>query len=123
MGLNHITHKIERVRASEEEALAGVSTVDLPRPVAGDGAAAASEGEGAEGGERANGGRPRHRPFGGRERGARHARPPHFDCGPPWLADGRTGAEREGEGALRDERLDRQRESGGTGRLQLVHYN
>ena len=37
------------------------------------------------------------RPFGGRERGkrgARHARPAHFDCGPPWLADGRTGAER-----------------------------
>ena len=41
--------------------------MDLPRPVAGDGAAAASEGGGGRG---ANGARPRHRPFGGeRERG------------------------------------------------------
>ena len=27
----------------------------------------------------------------GERKGARHARPAHFDCGPPWLADGSGG--------------------------------
>ena len=121
VGLNHITHKIERVRVSEERtALAGVSTVDLPRPVAGDGVAAAAS-EGAEGGERTALGRVIDRSGGEREGGeegdaARALR--------LWtsMVGGRTDGSGEGEGALRDERLG-QRESGGTGRLQLVHYN
>ena len=95
--------------------------MDLPRPVAGDGAAAASERGGRrEGSERRSAASStvwRERVGGGAASAAAAALRLWTS-----MVGGRTDGSGEGEGALRDERLG-QRESGGTGRLQLVHYN
>ena len=123
VGLNHITHKIERVRASEEEGSNGPRrSFNCGPPTS---CRRRRRGRGERGGRREGSERRAAASStvrGERERGrgaARAARALRL-----WtsMVGGRTDGSGEGEGALRDERLG-QRESGGTGRLQLVHYN